>query len=188
MYEYADNTPIDELDPIGLDGQIFITRTSGTSATVVTVWQNGQYIGAYIGNAGVVQDSTVGNLSVGGNYYAGTRGPADGTYNLLPRTDYAPGDHFPNGTPAITGPGQPVGHPTDGYRAPVFFHLGFGPNQSTNCQTSSDPSTIQSIKNLMMNNLNNGGTKVIIRTDPPGVQPALPAAPFPYIPLNPPRP
>jgi hypothetical protein len=137
--------------------QAYILRTSRDSPIVVTVFENGQYLGGYVGN------SIDGGLT-NSDYSLGTRGPADGTYSLQPRTDWQPGDNFRNGTPAITGPDEPTGYPNSSYKNPVFFHQGGFPNASTACQTARDQSIIDSVKNLMKNNINDGGTCVHFTT------------------------
>jgi RHS repeat-associated protein len=177
VYRYVAGNPMNWVDPLGLDADIYVVRTSRGSPTVVKVFENGQYLGAYVGN------SVDGGL-VNSDYSAGKGGPADGTYELKPRTDWQPGDRFDNGTPAITGPDQPTGYPNSSYKNPVFFHPGGFPNASTGCQTASDRSIIDSLTNLMMNNMNDGGTSVHFTTLPDGILPGIPVVPFPSIPLR----
>jgi hypothetical protein len=55
---------------------------------------------------------------------------------------------------------------------------------STACQTSDNPSDIASITNVMNNNLNRGGTRVVITTMPAGVTPAMPTKPLGNIPTR----
>ena len=98
LYGYVRNNPLNAIDPLGLEADIYITRTSRDAPPVVIVYENGRYLGAYVGN------SIDGGLA-NSDYRPGTRGPADGVYELRPRTDYNPNtDNFKNGTPAITGP------------------------------------------------------------------------------------
>ncbi|SRR6266700_4113347 len=178
LYGYVGDNTVNYVDPLGLEADIYVIRTSRSSPTGVIAYENGRYLGGYVGN------SIDGGLT-NSDYRPGTRGPADGVYELRPRTDYNPDtDNFKNGTPAITGPDQPTGYPNSTYKKPVFFHPGGFLNASTACQTARDSSIIASITNLMMNNINDGGTYVHFRTLDSGQQPGIPVAPFPNIPLR----
>ena len=175
LYGYVLNDPLDISDALGLIADVYVTRTSRGMPTVVIVIENGHYVGGYVGN------SRDGGL-INSDYRLGKQGPADGTYLLKPRTDWHEGDLIHNGAPAITGVGQLTGYPDSGYINPVFFHLGGFPNASTACQTTSERAILQSLENLVHNNLYKGGTTVHFRTLGSNERPAIPVAPFPFIP------
>jgi len=89
LYTYVGNTVINLIDPLGLDAQINVFRTSVTSPASVFVYENGNYLGSFFANTD--------------GFLANSHPPPDGTYTLRPRTNYEPGDRFLNGTPLVTG-------------------------------------------------------------------------------------
>lgn len=96
----------------------------------------------------------------------GTNGPIPGgTYDLVPRTDWAEGDTYENGTPSITGPGQNPGSittPNGTNRSNLYVH---GAGTSNGCVASDQAGLI---RQTMDANLEHGGMQIrIINTPAP---------------------
>ncbi len=108
---------------------------------------------AFTANTGTNNESTT-----EGNQY-GRSGPLPpGTYNLLPRADWAEGDTYGNGTPAITGAGQNPGSINSGgiMRNNLYVH---GPGVSDGCVATN---FVNQITQAMNDNINYGGTEIRI--------------------------
>jgi RHS repeat-associated protein len=87
LYAYVGNDPAIATDPLGLDAQVNVYRTSLTSPASVVVYENGTYVGSFFANTN--------------GFFSNSHPPPDGTYSLSPRIDYQIGDRFANGTPRI---------------------------------------------------------------------------------------
>lgn len=168
LYEYVGNDPLNRFDSLGLEAEIIVQRPLGNSAgpSTVTITENGRLVG-FTGN----QNGYIPN---------GRGGPLpNGEYMLLPKPEsqmYPLGDErrdteYPVNTPSITrwgnaDPSRPnyqPGRVTDTW-SNVRVH-GEGPQSrpdSNGCLTapSNWPSTI---KDIMMRNLTDGGTRIIYR-------------------------
>src|SRR5581483_2848891 len=153
LFRYCHNDPIDNVDPMGLEGEVFVYRDTADrrSAATYVVSENGKIL--YTGRAnvnGFMNDSS-------GNP---TRGIPKGDYTLQPKV--ADG-RYPAGQPAITGrePGLKPGQPTAGYKPDaVLVHEKGPPGQpdSLSCVTC-DTEAVDLTKQVMDRNLDKGGTQ-----------------------------
>ena len=158
IYRYVSNNPINMVDPWGLDGEIVVQRNPSGPSTV-TVKENGRTVGQFPGNAN--------------GYIPNGRGGAlpNGDYILLPKPEsqmYPPDDprrktEYPLNTPSITKPGMEPGRISKGWsNLRVHGESSDGSPDSNGCLTGPGkwPGIIQDI---MMRNLDNGGTRILYR-------------------------
>lgn len=160
------NNPVNAVDPWGLDGEITVQR-SPSGPSIVTVKENGKVVGRFDGNAN--------------GYIPNGRGGAlpNGEYILLPKPEgqmYPPGDprresEFPLDTPSITRPENADPNRSNyepGRISDTWSNLrvhGEGPRgkpDSNGCLTAPDDWP-DKIKDIMMRNLKNGGTRIIYK-------------------------
>jgi hypothetical protein len=133
-------------DPLGLEAEMAVYRTSRTSQSSVFVYENGKFLGAFFGNQGTFAE--------------GRRGPPDGTYFLKPKNNWEEGDVFAPGTPSITGDGLQPGVPIAGDPA-VFRVHPEGPSRG--CLTAP-LDWANRIWDIMDRNLDTGGTTIRYET------------------------
>jgi RHS repeat-associated protein len=153
LFRYCHNDPIDNVDPMGLQGEVYLYRdvADRSSPGTYVITENGKQL--YVGRAnvnGFMKDDR-------GNQ---TRGIPKGDYTLQPKqTDGV----YPKGQPAITGrePGLKPGQPTKDYKPDsVLVHEKGAPGQldSKACVTC-DRDAVEKTKEVMDRNLDKGGTK-----------------------------
>jgi RHS repeat-associated protein len=142
LYGYVANNPVNWIDPLGLEADIYVYRTSRTSITTVMVYENGKYLGGYYGNRG--------------GYSDGTRAPASGEYTLQPKNNYEFGDKFLNGTPSITKAGLNPGQPEPRAKGTHRVHP---ESRSEGCLTGPVDWSNR-IWDIMNRNMGDGGTTI----------------------------
>ena len=164
LYGYVGNNPINAVDPLGLDAEVVVYRTSRTSPASVLVYENGSYLGGFYGNMD--------------GYANKTRAPEKGAYLLLAKTNYDKGDHFAKGTPSITKKGLKPGQPEPGAKGTHRVHPGGG---SEGCLTTGENlDWANRIWDIMDRNLDSGGTKIrYVDTDVMMAVPVGPKLPAP---------
>ena len=175
IYAYCLDNPWSKFDPEGLDALLVIHRDDGRdSAGTMAMFENGKFVGsARVNENGYIpkKDGTP------------THGTREGTYSVLPKNNWKPGDSFPQGQPSITAPQysdpkSPNYNPgragSDYPDGTVRFHnkSNNGTPDSTACVTA-DPKIVQQVTDIMNRNLNNGGTAMKIY-DSKGVKTPLP--------------
>jgi RHS repeat-associated protein len=142
-YVFVENCGVSNIDILGLETSITVQRNKpspGQQARdapgTMTVTHNGK-----------LQFTTPVNQS---GYQPGSHGVYPGKYNVKPRTDYKPGDHFPNGQPGLVAPGQTnSGDAGHGYHNVYIHPKGNGDSpDSRGCQTI-DSQSVEKIKKLM---------------------------------------
>lgn len=115
LYGYVLNNPLNAIDPLGLDTDIIIHRNAPLPGQqprdangAMTVFHNGTFdFSSRVNQFG---------------YQDGTHGIYPGDYSVRPRSDAGRTSNYPNGTPAVTAPGQDnPGNAGAGYRY-VFIH------------------------------------------------------------------
>jgi RHS repeat-associated protein len=153
LYGYVGNDPANAVDPLGLDAEIDVYRTSLTSSASVMVFENGRYLGG-----------SFGNLS---GFSGKTRGPSDSIYELLPKDNYAKGDAYLNGTPSITKDGLLPGQPAASSRPTFRVHP---EGRSEGCLTVPRE-WADRIWDVMLRNEKSGGTRLryVTQSDPRAV-------------------
>jgi RHS repeat-associated protein len=153
LYGYVGNDPVNAVDPLGLDAEIDVYRTSLTSSASVMVFENGRYLGG-----------SFGNLS---GFSGKTRGPSDSIYELLPKDNYAKGDAYLNGTPSITKDGLLPGQPAASSRPTFRVHP---EGRSEGCLTVPRE-WADRIWDVMLRNEKSGGTRLryVTQSDPRAV-------------------
>src|SRR5204862_6096626 len=108
LFRYCHNDPIDNVDPMGLEGEVYLYRdvADRSSSGNYVITENGKQL--YVGRANV-------NAFMKDDRGNQTRGIPKGNYTLQPKqTDGV----YPKGQPAITGrePGLKPGQPTKDYK------------------------------------------------------------------------
>jgi RHS repeat-associated protein len=160
LYGYVGGDPAGSIDPMGLEAHLYVYRASRSSPTIVAIYENGRFLGAFPGNQA--------------GFAANRRAPSDGDYDVLAKDNFEQGDNYINGTPSITGRGLAPGQPREGDPAVYRIHP---EGQSNGCQTAP-LEWADRIWDIMNRNLRDGGTHIHYRTnDTPsfGPNPRLPA-------------
>jgi hypothetical protein len=173
------NDPLNIIDLLGLKGQLICKRCKGdkNGSLSCDLYQDGKKIG------GPIDINTDGHQE-GREGFQNLGGIPTGDYDLVPKGENnmdngnrnKPSDEGSNGwrtngefgprTPAITGPGQNPGTLKDGknVRNYVWVHPAIQGDKNPDSQGcfTCDQSDADSVRDLMENNLEKGGTTVKI--------------------------
>jgi hypothetical protein len=169
VYRYVGNGVIISTDPTGLDAVIIVTRPAGnkSGASTVTVTENGKLVGTFTGNRNGYINNGRGGPLPNGDYVLRPKPESQ----IYPKGDSRRETEYPVNTPSITRPEnadpsksnyEPGRVADDVSNIRVHGSSSDGSEDSNGCLTCPDGWDAK-IQEIMMRNLENGGTKILYR-------------------------